>query len=162
VRPPPLGDSAPAPLPVPGARGDWPSYVPVLPLDGKGEAPAIDPAKAQLPAPDPKAWRYGVPLPPLDDAPAAAKAAKPQRNPAVEAAEAKAAARAAAIAPAAGPSQPPNPPPVYERGAWRYGVALPPLGDTRSDPVAARGSKAPAPEAEPAVAPPPAEEEQEE
>ncbi len=169
VRPPPLGDAAraPAPLSMPDAAPNWPSYVPVLPLDGTGEAPPIDPAKAQLPAPDPGAWRYGVPLPPIGDEPGTAKAAKPRRNPAVEAAEAKAAARAAAIAPAAGPSAPPNPPPVYERGAWRYGVALPPLGDpapTRPRTSSAPQAADPAPEtaAAPPVAPLAAPEEQEE
>jgi adhesin transport system outer membrane protein len=182
VRPPPLGDTAraPAPLPMPGAQSDWPSYVPVPPLDGgTREAPPLDPAKAQLPAPDPKAWRYGVPLPPIGDEPPAKAAAKPRRLPAVEAAEAKAAARAAAeaaaVAPAAGRSAPPNPPPVYERGAWRYGVALPPLGDPRGDPAPVRPRASSAPQAadpasataaEPAAAPPvaplAAQEEQEE
>jgi adhesin transport system outer membrane protein len=125
LRPPPLGEGA---RPGPSAPA-WPSYVPVPPLNGAGEAPPLDPAKAAARPADPRAWRYGMPLPPIGDEPAPKAAAKPRRSPAVEAAEAKAAAKAAEIAPAAGPSTFRQPPPVYERGAWRHGLALPPLGD---------------------------------
>lgn len=148
LRPPPLGDKVRTGTPGTPAAPRWPAYVPVLPLNGNGaEAPAFDPAKAAVPPAGAAGFRYGMPLPPIGDAPSPKSAAKPQRSPAVEAAEAREAARAAGITPAAGPTAFKPPPPVYERGAWRHGLDLPPLGD----PAPARPRKnapaaAPAPE----------------
>ncbi len=149
LRPPPLGDSTkPGAAGTPAPAPRWPAYVPVLPLNGNGsEAPPMDPARAMAPTPGAKDFRYGMPLPPIGDEPSPKSAAKPQRSPAVEAAEAREAAKAAGIVPAAGPTPFQQPPPVYSRGAWRHGLDLPPLGD----PAPARGrapaaAKTPAPE----------------